>query len=467
MPLFVQLLETDITFAPTNPYVTAFPSPNTAGNFIFVILELVSTSGPLSAVVTDTQGNTYTQIGVFEAYTAGCVVALFGAPNIKAGANTVSAAYTAGLAVNQGKIAIVEYSSVDTATPIASNAFAQGAGPQTVSLTTTTASQMILLIGAPNSGGGRALVPPAGFTARFATSDTHLNLMDGVIVTPATANYNFTLNPVDNADAYLTWGVVLKTGAPPATYSISGNAGIAGATVTLSGDTSEATTADGSGNYSFVGLPNGNYVVTPSLVGYTFTPTSRSETISGATITGVSFVAAAVSEEVYIAEVQITVFYQSAGNYLYARDVNSWGDGGAFGANNGTPYPACNVVIGSITLSQLGGPMFPLQHVCGYFDAVGTLNNGKASDPTVFILPNEVNDTKGIGFVQLPEVLPEPPVGQNHSSKTILARRWNVNMANSYLMSQFIHTLQLKISFEPENAPNTIKAVSFGENQQT
>ena len=244
-------------------------------------------------------------------------------------------------------------------------------------------------------------------------------------------------------------------------FSLSGNAGIAGAILTLSGDASATTTADGSGNYSFANLVNGNYVVTPSLGAFVFAPPSRNVTINNADVTGVNFT---VGDQVSIAEVQIEVTYQNPGNFLYARDVNSWGDGGTFGGNNGTPYSQCFVTIGSIELAQLGAPGFPLTHVFGYFDAVGKLNNGGPSDPNVFILPNEISDTAGIGFVELPEVENEPPIGQNHASKTILARRWNVNMMNSYLASQFIHSLQLKISWEPENAPSTIKAIAFGEN---
>ena len=152
---------------------------------------------------------------------------------------------------------------------------------------------------------------------------------------------------------------------------------------------------------------------------------------------------------------------------MYARDVNSWGDCGTFGDNNGQPYPLCNVVIGSITLSQPGARLFPLQHVVGYFDAVGTLDNGKSSQPDIWILPNEISDTKGIGFVYLPEIIQEPPIGQNVPSTSLLALRWPVNMMNSALASQFVHHLQVKVQFEPENAPNTIKAIAFMEDQTT
>jgi hypothetical protein len=164
---------------------------------------------------------------------------------------------------------------------------------------------------------------------------------------------------------------------------------------------------------------------------------------------------------------QITVWYSFNARYIQARDLDSWGDAGDYGENNGTPYPVCNIVVGSITLSQPGAEMFPLQHVVGYFDAVGTLNNGGSSYPDIWILPNEVNDTKGIGFVYLPsdQILQEPPTGQNQPSTTLLALRWPVNMMNSSLASQFVHHLQVKIQFEPENAPNTIKSLAFKENQ--
>lgn len=166
-----------------------------------------------------------------------------------------------------------------------------------------------------------------------------------------------------------------------------------------------------------------------------------------------------------ITEAQVIVTYQNPGNFLYARDLNSWGDGGQYGQNNGQPYDEANIVIGSISLSEPGAPLHVLQHIVGYFDAVGTLHNGSSSYPDIWVLPNEINDTQGVGFVYLPEIIQEPPIGQNHPSKSLLALRWPVDMANSEQMSQFIHHMQIKIQFEPENAPNTIKALSFMEQQ--
>lgn len=83
--------------------------------------------------------------------------------------------------------------------------------------------------------------------------------------------------------------------APAITFSISGNAGAAGATVSYSGTSSGSVTADGSGNYTVSGLPPGTYTITPSLAGYTFVPINLSETSAGSNITGANFIATSSS----------------------------------------------------------------------------------------------------------------------------------------------------------------------------
>ncbi|HEY6908943.1 MAG TPA: carboxypeptidase regulatory-like domain-containing protein [Myxococcales bacterium] len=84
---------------------------------------------------------------------------------------------------------------------------------------------------------------------------------------------------------------------PPPTYSISGavsGAVAAGATVTLSGASSATTVSSATGAYTFGGLQNGAYTVTPSLSGYTFTPASTPVTISGKDVAAINFASAAV-----------------------------------------------------------------------------------------------------------------------------------------------------------------------------
>jgi hypothetical protein len=84
--------------------------------------------------------------------------------------------------------------------------------------------------------------------------------------------------------------------SPSGTLSISGSispaAAGAGASVFLTGTVTTTVAANASGNFTFAGLPNGSYVVTPSHAGYAFAPISTSLTLSGASATGVNFTAA-------------------------------------------------------------------------------------------------------------------------------------------------------------------------------
>jgi vibriolysin len=75
------------------------------------------------------------------------------------------------------------------------------------------------------------------------------------------------------------------------TYSIAGNAGTSGATVTAG---SVSATSDASGNYTIAGLAAGTYTVTPSKSGCTFSPASLSVTV-GPSATGKSFTATCTS----------------------------------------------------------------------------------------------------------------------------------------------------------------------------
>ena len=92
--------------------------------------------------------------------------------------------------------------------------------------------------------------------------------------------------------------VFVLSGTAPATYSISGKVSgdtTSGVAMSLTGAATASATTDSSGNYSFSGLSNGSYTVTPSKSGYTFTPSSLSVTISGANQAGKNFTATAVT----------------------------------------------------------------------------------------------------------------------------------------------------------------------------
>jgi N-acetylneuraminic acid mutarotase len=84
-------------------------------------------------------------------------------------------------------------------------------------------------------------------------------------------------------------------GTPPATtYTISGavsGAVTSGVTITLGGAHSGTTATGAGGTFSFTGLANGTYTVTPALAGYTFNPVSASVAVSGGDQLAIDFVA--------------------------------------------------------------------------------------------------------------------------------------------------------------------------------
>jgi len=138
------------------------------------------------------------------------------------------------------------------------------------------------------SGGSGATVALSGTASATTTADasgnfTFNNLVDGTYtVTPSYSGYTFT--PANRSASLNGSNVVgVNFSSVLITYSISGTisgAGGNGATVRLSGAAAATTTASASGTYSFSGLANGAYTVTPSKTGFTFTPSSQSVTVS-------------------------------------------------------------------------------------------------------------------------------------------------------------------------------------------
>jgi formylglycine-generating enzyme required for sulfatase activity len=82
---------------------------------------------------------------------------------------------------------------------------------------------------------------------------------------------------------------------PDTAYSISGSitkfrgAPLKGVTMTLGGASQGAITTDAGGNYTFTGLANGHYTITPTLAGYVFNPVSQAVAINLGDVTSISF----------------------------------------------------------------------------------------------------------------------------------------------------------------------------------
>jgi protocatechuate 3,4-dioxygenase beta subunit len=104
----------------------------------------------------------------------------------------------------------------------------------------------------------------------FADAGSNLDLSpgDSFTITPTNSGYSF--DPVSYTDTMIVGGVhgIAFTATSLATYTVSGriadgtDAGIEGVTVAMTGQSSTVT--DSNGEYSFGGVPDGSYTVTPS-----------------------------------------------------------------------------------------------------------------------------------------------------------------------------------------------------------
>lgn len=84
---------------------------------------------------------------------------------------------------------------------------------------------------------------------------------------------------------------------PITTYTISGHVqGAASATVNLTGAKSAVATTDASGNFSFSGLANGAYSITPTQSGMVFAPVVTTATVNSANVTLADFVSSAAAD---------------------------------------------------------------------------------------------------------------------------------------------------------------------------
>lgn len=151
---------------------------------------------------------------------------------------------------------------------------------------------------------------------------------------------------------WITYGVcrigegaawVTSNGAPTTTYSISGTvsgAVTSGVTITLSGAASKTTTTATGGTYTFTGLANGSYTVTPSKSGYTFSPTSTAVTISSGNKTGINFTSTASGGST-------TLFTNGFEASTGWAQVDTSGTAGSWTLVTSGTYPTCSKHGGS------------------------------------------------------------------------------------------------------------------------
>ena len=269
-----------------------------AGHCIVVAIQSLGAS--LAATITDTAGNNANYVPVFSNNSN------LGPATPSVGNGNVQLFYCKNCLGNAANIITVsqstigfsfatfyDISSADLTAPldVSSKATATGHSATAATATFSTALANEIVIGIQGNEGG---VPSGATGLGGYTIDGNETFFVG-----ASEHQKFT-SLQSGITASMTLGgtgfwVIASAGFKAAVHSISGNAGVAGATVSWTGTASGSTTADGSGNYTIPSLADGSYTITPSLAGYTFSPTNSAQTVSGADITGVNFTATASS----------------------------------------------------------------------------------------------------------------------------------------------------------------------------
>jgi len=124
----------------------------------------------------------------------------------------------------------------------------------------------------------------------------NVELRDSVAIGGATFN---AFTSKGNSDGWNNVGWIFTGGDPIPTYSISGKVRgsiIQGVTINLTGDVIESTVTDINGNYGFLGLSNGVYIVIPSYHSeeYIFVPTHKDIVINNSSAINVDFATDAI-----------------------------------------------------------------------------------------------------------------------------------------------------------------------------
>jgi hypothetical protein len=173
----------------------------------------------------------------------------------------------------------------------------------------------------------------------------------------------------------VTFGCSKSDDVPPAatTYSISGTVTgdvTAGVTINLTGAATASTTTAAGGTYSFTGLANGTYTVTPVLANYTFAPTGTAIVVNGSNMIA-DFVAT------YNISPKFTISGTVSGAVASGVKITLSGTAtGETTTNAGGAYTFTNLVAGDYTVTPyLSGYAFTPDHIDRTLTVADSINN--------------------------------------------------------------------------------------------
>ncbi len=225
------------------------------------------------------------------------------------------------------------------------------------------------------------------------------------VVAPSMTGYNFT--PVSIAvtvNGANATGQNFTASAAANTYSISGTVGgatAAGVTITLSGANSGTTITDVNGDYTFSGLTNGSYTITPSKTGYNFTPTSITVTVNGANVPGQNFTATLQTYDIsgtvsgaVVAGVTVTLTgaatatttTDTSGNYTFSGLAN--GSYAVAPSSTGHTFSPVSIAV-TVNGANVSGVNFTASAAANTYSISGTV--GGATDVGVTVTLSGAN----------------------------------------------------------------------------
>jgi hypothetical protein len=208
---------------------------------------------------------------------------------------------------------------------------------------------------APSATTTISLSGTASATTTAATNGTYSfsGLAAGTYaVTPSASGFGF--NPTTQAAIITTSDITglnfVAAAQTSPTFSLSGTISPAsagsGAAVVLTGPVGATATANSSGGYSFPGLANGTYSVTPSKSGFTFTPGTQTATVNSANLTGVNFTGVASTQAAHSVSLKWDASTSTVTGYNIYRSTTS---GSGFVKLNGSPLTNLTYTDGSVS----------------------------------------------------------------------------------------------------------------------
>ncbi len=225
-------------------------------------------------------------------------------------------------------------------------------------------------------------------TDEFGYYEVSVSSPGSYALTPSLAGFSFYPDHRDYTDIPSDQPAQDYT-ATPVTYTISGNAGTGGATLSYTDGSDKTETADADGNYDFTVSYNWSGTVTPSKPGFTFEPPERSYTAILADQPTEDYIATPISYTIsgnagaegvtlkYTDGTDQTATADANGNYAFTVSYN-W-SGTVTPAFNGLYFTPEHRHYSDVLVDQ-ADQNFIITHYYAYFPAV----MHDIPDPTVF-----------------------------------------------------------------------------------